>query len=146
MRIVPPVYFATAIGAQWVLDKGLPVVEFIPEGAAGAGWLFIAGAGAVIVTAAGLFNRMDTPIHPFREARALITAGPFALTRNPIYLAMAFMLAGAAILLRSATPFLLIPVFMIVLQETVIKGEEAMLEEAFGDEYRDYASRVRRWL
>ena len=146
MRIIPPVYMAGAMATMWGLDTYLPVWEIIPEPARGMGWLFLIAGGVIIAMAGGVLKKADTPIHPFREANTLVTEGVYAQSRNPIYLAMAVMLGGLAGLLGSFTPYLVIPVFILVIQERVIKVEEAMLEEKFGETYTDYAKEVRRWM
>ncbi len=63
-----------------------------------------------------------------------------------MYLGMAVVLLGAAILFGSLTPFLVIPAFMAVIGDRFIAREEAMLESAFGAPYLEYKAKVRRWL
>ena len=101
---------------------------------------------ALIIWAALLFRRAGTGIVPFSDATALVAEGPYRFTRNPMYLGMAAMLLGAALLLGSLTPFLVIPAFMALIAERFILPEEAMLEREFGERYAAYKLRVRRWL
>jgi protein-S-isoprenylcysteine O-methyltransferase Ste14 len=63
-----------------------------------------------------------------------------------MYLGLMIILIGSGILLGSLSPFLVIPVFFLIIQEGFIKHEEPFLENIFGDEYREYKSRIRRWL
>ncbi len=63
-----------------------------------------------------------------------------------MYLGMAFLYAGLAILFDSSLALLLLPLVLLVIQTQVIAREEAYLERAFGDEFRSYKQRVRRWL
>jgi protein-S-isoprenylcysteine O-methyltransferase Ste14 len=111
-----------------------------------AGIVVIALALGLAAWGALLFRRAGTGIVPFSPATALVTRGPYRFTRNPMYLGMAGTLLGAAILLGSLTPFVVIPAFMAVIAERFIAREEAMLEQAFGSAYLDYKARVRRWL
>ena len=83
---------------------------------------------------------------PFQLPTALVTSGPYARTRNPMYLMLAVALGGMALWLRSTTPPLVIPVFIVVMNEVIIKPEEKRLEAHLGEPYRDYCRRVRRWL
>ena len=76
----------------------------------------------------------------------IVDTGPYRFTRNPIYLAMVLGLIGLAIAFNTLW-LLLVPVpFALVTRYGVIAREEAYLDRKFGDVYRRYRSRVRRWL
>jgi protein-S-isoprenylcysteine O-methyltransferase Ste14 len=76
----------------------------------------------------------------------LLTTGPFRVSRNPMYLGMAAALLGVAVTLGSATPFLVAPVFGVLLARRFIRPEEAALASRFGAAWTAYARRTRRWL
>ena len=101
---------------------------------------------ALAVFVALIFKRRGTTILPFRESTALVTSGPFRYSRNPIYCGMIAMLIGLGVLLDSATPFVIVPVFGWIIDRYFIRREEADLETVFGAEYEAYKARVRRWL
>ncbi len=83
---------------------------------------------------------------PMKRPSNLVLVGPYRFTRNPIYLGCLLMLLGLVIVWSSVvTAFLLILVY-IVFRYVFIKREETILEEEFGDEYRDFKKRVRRWV
>jgi protein-S-isoprenylcysteine O-methyltransferase Ste14 len=63
-----------------------------------------------------------------------------------MYLGMVLLLVGVALVFGSLGAFLPIPLFVAIIQHRFILGEEAFLESAFGDEYRSYRERVRRWI
>ena len=90
--------------------------------------------------------RRGTTLHPFGEPTALVTDGPYRFSRNPLYLSLALLLLGAAVYLGSLTPFVVVPAFVWAINASFIRPEEAKLAAAFGDAYRDYCRRVRRWL
>ena len=75
-----------------------------------------------------------------------MTHGLFDHSRNPIYLSMVVALLGIFVVLGSLSPLAAVPVFVAIIRTRVIAVEEVMLEETFGDVYRAYESRVRRWL
>jgi protein-S-isoprenylcysteine O-methyltransferase Ste14 len=75
----------------------------------------------------------------------MIRTGIYALSRNPIYLADAMILAGVALRLDAAS-LILVPVFVAVIRVRFIEGEEAVMRARFGAEYAAYAARVRRWI
>jgi protein-S-isoprenylcysteine O-methyltransferase Ste14 len=108
--------------------------------------MLLALGAALVLWPAGLFNRAGTTIRPFERSSALVVSGPYRLSRNPIYLGMATMLAGVGVLAGSLTPFLVVPAFMGLIEMRFIRKEEAMLQEAFGAEYAAYRARVRRWI
>ena len=83
---------------------------------------------------------------PMQKPSNLVLVGPFRFTRNPIYLGCLLMMLGLVTVWSSVvTAFLLIIVY-IVFRYIFIKREEIILEEEFGDEYRDFKRRVRRWF
>lgn len=90
--------------------------------------------------------RYRTTVIPHRDADALVTTGIFGLSRNPIYLGDAMVLAGAVLLFAPPVAILLVPVFMLVIRQRFILPEEARLSRRFGREFDDYARRVRRWI
>ena len=76
----------------------------------------------------------------------IVDTGPYRFTRNPIYLAMVLGLIGLAIAFNSLWLLLMLVPFALVIRYGVIAREEAYLERKFGDVYRSYRARVRRWL
>jgi len=95
---------------------------------------------------AGLFLRNRTAIIPFKPASRLVTTGIYRWTRNPMYLGMALLYAGFVMFFDSVLALLLLPAVLLLIQTQVIAREEAYLERTFGDEYRAYKLRVRRWF
>jgi protein-S-isoprenylcysteine O-methyltransferase Ste14 len=92
------------------------------------------------------FKRAGTTIRPFEDSSALVTDGLFAFSRNPIYLGAVVGLLGIFVVLGSLSPLAVIPPFVTIIRARFIAVEERMLEAAFGDAYRDYMKRVRRWI
>jgi len=92
------------------------------------------------------FRRAATPMVPYMPTSAIIDTGPFALTRNPVYVAMTILYIGITLIINTIWPLLLLPFVLALMQRGVIEREERYLERKFGDEYLTYKSRVRRWL
>jgi protein-S-isoprenylcysteine O-methyltransferase Ste14 len=63
-----------------------------------------------------------------------------------MYLGMALVLLGTAVLLGNILAVLVVPLFMVIIQTRFIVPEEQMLRELFGADYKNYCSRVRRWI
>jgi protein-S-isoprenylcysteine O-methyltransferase Ste14 len=93
-----------------------------------------------------LFLRNRTTLSPYESPAVLLTTGPFRMSRNPVYLAMAVLLFGSAFLMGTLMPFLFPVLFMVIIEVLFIPDEERRLEELFGGEYREYKRRVRRWV
>ena len=106
--------------------------------------LMLLGAASVLWSA-GLFRRQRTTLNPMGEASALATQGLYRYSRNPIYLGMLLALSGLALLLGNALDFAG-PMIFGWLTTRQIRNEEAALERIFGEAYRDYKTRVRRWI
>jgi protein-S-isoprenylcysteine O-methyltransferase Ste14 len=145
-RILPPVYLLIAVLAMSALHAFLPVRQLIqwPWRWAGVGLIVFALVPGV--SAVRGFILRKTTLKPGGVSSQLITDGPYRFTRNPMYLGMTLLLAGTAVLLGSLGPWLIVPLFVYVINHNIIPIEEAMLVEAFGEEYRQYRARVRRWF
>jgi len=76
----------------------------------------------------------------------LVTEGPFRYTRTPGYVAMAIIYTGIASLANALWAVVLLPIALIVIQRGVIEREERYLKRKFGEDYRRYKARVRRWV
>jgi protein-S-isoprenylcysteine O-methyltransferase Ste14 len=145
----PPILFLTALLLGAGLDRLLPVVFSVPlSGSARwtiGGCLILAGAG---LAAAGIrdFSRAATPVPTNQPTRALVTSGAHAWSRNPIYLGMFVLYAGIGMAARSPWGLILTLPLAATIRYGVVAREEAYLERRFGDAYRDYKARVRRWL
>jgi protein-S-isoprenylcysteine O-methyltransferase Ste14 len=140
---LPPFWLALFAGAGWVLARLLPMpfVQGRPIGAV----LIVMGLVLMGVAALQMVLRHTTFI-PRRDPTALVTGGVFALSRNPIYLADALILAGLLLWWDGIAALWLVPAFMVFISRRYILGEEARIAARFGKEWRDYAAQTRRWL
>ncbi len=92
------------------------------------------------------FHLAKTTVKPFEESSALITRAAFSFSRNPMYLGFTLILLGIAILLGSLSPYIVIPIFVILLDRVFISEEELMLADKFGAEWEIYKQKTRRWM
>ena len=148
LKIPPPVYLLLTGGVMWLLDSFLPVAEMIASPWNRLGYLFIILALLTDGTSLMQFFRSQTTMNPVRpeKAKNLVTTGMYQITRNPMYVGLLFLLIGWGFLLGSFSPFLLLPIFIFLITTQQIIPEERILEEKFGQEYRDYKKAVNRWF
>ncbi len=144
--INPPLLLLSAIILGVLLNLGypLPIMDQATARIAGIAVFFLGffiGIPAVIQ-----MRKARTTPNPFKPTTAIVQSGPYRFTRNPMYLGFCFWYSGIALYANSAWSFFLLPVLIGALVEWVIVREEAYLEGKFGAEYREYKSRVRRWL
>ena len=145
----PPLLFLGALLLGFVLDRLLPLPLPVPR----IGLVHWILAGSLILIglalgAAGIrnFSRAGTPVPTNEPTRALVTSGIHGWTRNPIYLGMFLICGGIDVAARSPWVLLFMLPLALTIRYGVIAREEAYLERRFGDAYRDYEARVRRWL
>ncbi len=91
-------------------------------------------------------RRMKTNPSPYAPTTALVEKSSFRFTRNPLYLSMLLIITGVAVLANSVWLLVMAVLFFILIQELVIKREEKYLMGKFGESYKNYCSRVRRWI
>ncbi len=145
VRVPPPVYLAACLGLAYALHRYLPVAAIIPAGWRAVGWLPLALGGILDMITVALLLLRRTTLDPTHSACALVTAGQFAFSRNPTYLGMLLIGVGVALLLGTLTPWIGVVLLFLLLDRVMIPHEERMLTGVFGDAYRDYCRRVRRW-
>ena len=88
----------------------------------------------------------DTTVKPGEQSEILVQSGVFKLSRNPMYLGMALILFGIAIILGSVTPFIVLIIFVYLININFISIEESMLEDKFGANWIEYKKNVRLWI
>jgi protein-S-isoprenylcysteine O-methyltransferase Ste14 len=146
LRVMPPTLFVGLLLVTIVIAPVLPLrgLDPVPVGLAGS---VLIGAGIVLnLWSDRQLKQAQTTVKPDGRPTALVTTGAFRLTRNPMYLGMALILAGAAWLLGSPPALSCAVVFMVAVERWFIRREEANATAAFGSAYTEYTRTVRRWL
>jgi len=138
----PPLIFSGLLTLGILMDRR-PVTLGVVQMFGGA--LALAAFG-LIATALGMFRRKSTRPEPWQPASALVDEGIYRLTRNPMYLGMALLSLGIALVFASLGGVLATVLAAFIIDRAVIPREEAYLLRRFGEDYRNYRSRVRRWL
>lgn len=142
---MPPVWLGGFALLAWLQAQYLPYGDFGLWGDR-LGAAMVVGGLAAMGAALAEFRRHRTTVIPHQEARALISTGIYRLSRNPIYLADALILAGLCLRWDAGMGVMLVPAFMAVIQWRFIHPEEAGLRAGFGPEFAAWAARTRRWI
>lgn len=144
VRIPPPVYVAAVMAGAWLLDRIWTIQIGPPARPLGAMVIFLAlvllGWALLVMVKAGNDPRPDKP------DAALVEAGPFRWSRNPIYLGFLLAAAGLALMWGTLWGWVGVAVLHALLDRLVIAKEEAYLAARFGAAYEAYRGRVRRWM
>ncbi|HYU62130.1 MAG TPA: isoprenylcysteine carboxylmethyltransferase family protein [Solirubrobacterales bacterium] len=142
----PPLIYGAALLAGFVLEALLPSFEFPALVRWPVGALLAIAGGVFLRSFIAAFRRAHTPVAPGSPTTALVTTGPYRITRNPAYLGFALLYTGIAILAQAPWAFVTLVPALVVVDRMVIAREERYLERRFGDDYRRYMATTRRWL
>lgn len=110
------------------------------------GWAAIDAGTLLMFWTAWLMLWRKTTLNPYGKPQQLLTEGPFRVTRNPIYVADTMLYIGAALLFADMWAWVFLPVVLLAVTIGVIRHEERLMVQHFGEDYRKYMGKVRRWL
>lgn len=146
VHLPPPLFYVAVLGVGLLLERQWPQ-RLLPRAVAPPlAYACLLGWAAIAAWAFTHFYRARTNVLPSRPSSALITAGPFRFSRNPLYLALLLLYLAVTLWVNTLWPLLLAPGLVALVQQAVIVKEERYLERTFGDAYRAYRARVRRWI
>ena len=100
----------------------------------------------LLAWARAAFRRHRTALMPWTPSAALVQDGPYAFSRNPVYLAFCIMYLGLSLIFDSGYVLVMFFVVVVLFDRLQIPREENYLQAKFGEEFTSYRSRVRRWL
>ena len=100
----------------------------------------------MIVFAKLAFKKFNQPSAPGKPTTTIVTTGVFRYSRNPLYMGLALVLSGLGLATNILWLIILTAPMAFMIQSVLIVPEEEYLFEKFGRTYKDYMSRVRRWL
>ncbi|MEO7940629.1 MAG: isoprenylcysteine carboxylmethyltransferase family protein [Burkholderiaceae bacterium] len=142
-----PVFFGLAMVA------GLGMEALVPSGSlvsfkfgAAVGVAAIAASIGLVMSAVSQLLRANTAFDARKSTTTIVTGGAFRISRNPTYLSLALLSIGIALVVPSAWLLATSAVAVCLTHWGVVLREEAYLRAKFGEPYRNYVARVRRWL
>lgn len=144
--LLPPRLWAACLVAIIALGLLAPIAAIVPAPFHWLGAAPILAGVWLLAIAARRFRRVQTNINTFRDPNVLVTDGPFAFTRNPMYLGFTLVLLGAALVANAWSALAPVLVFFVVANCWYVPFEERAAHAQFGDAYAAYRQRVRRWF
>jgi len=145
-KVYPPTYFFLFLLAVVAVHYLLPLKHLLPLWARLIGLAPIAFGIVLNLWTDSLFKKRETTVKPYEQPSSLLVAGPFRLSRHPMYLGMVAILLGEAMLFGSLSALLLPLVFAVLMEWLFIPYEERNMQAQFGEEYLAYKKKVRRWI
>jgi len=141
----PLIFLGVLILGLW-LGRVFPV-RFLPGNLS-----YVVGVVLVVValwiggSALMAMRRARTSPIPSRPATTLVESGFFRHSRNPMYLSMFVLYLGITASVNVVWLLLFFPILLLLVDRLVVSPEESYLSRKFGDDYKRYRTRVRRWI
>lgn len=145
LQRVPPLGW---LAAGLLAQKMLPGDRRVTRMASGLAGMILTASLGLLAWAVTAFRRHETTVDPLAPERAsqLVDDGPFRITRNPMYVAMAGVLVAHAVAQRSTLGFLPAAGFVLVINKAQIEAEERAMAANFGADWDRYVAATPRWL
>ena len=145
-KIRPDMYFIIFLVLSIVMHFIFPIKKLIFFPYTYFGFVFIALGIILNIWTDLLFKKKKTTVKPYKKPTQLLISGPFRISRHPMYLGMAIILLGVAIIHGTLITFVFPIIFIIFMELFFIPFEEKNLERIFGKKYLNYKKKVRRWI
>jgi protein-S-isoprenylcysteine O-methyltransferase Ste14 len=145
-RLMPPTYFLIFLILVVASRFLLPTWVYATPLTLIAGIALMDEGIALNLLSDSAFKRRNTPVSPGATPSSLVVSGVFRLTRNPMYLGMASIVAAAALLVGEPAGLIFAGVLILLMDRLFVPFEERNLQAAFGEDYAAYKSSVRRWV
>jgi protein-S-isoprenylcysteine O-methyltransferase Ste14 len=142
----PPLVFAGSLALGFLVQFFVPLHLFASPPPKWIGGVVALASAVLAKWGETVMRRAGTNIKPSQPTTAIVQTGPFRFSRNPLYISLTLFYLGVCLMFNALWPLLLLPPLLVVVQRGIIYREERYLEAKFGEEYRDYRRRVRRWL
>jgi protein-S-isoprenylcysteine O-methyltransferase Ste14 len=142
----PPLIFAGVLGAGLLVNRLRPTPVLPWALSKVFGWPLVVFGFLLGLWGFREMRRAGTNVDPYHPTTAIVEAGPYRYTRNPLYVGMALIYSGVAARANALPAALLLPAVLHLVDRGVVRREERYLEGKFGEEYLRYKGRVRRWI
>ena len=144
--VFPPLLYGIAFVVVLALRWFWPVPIFDHTIALWPGIALIVLAIGIALWGRRVLLAVGTNVNPSLPTTAIVTSGPFRFSRNPLYIALMFLYLGLTLAVNTWWGIVVLVPLLILMHRGVILREERYLEAKFGQSYRQYCSKVRRYL
>jgi protein-S-isoprenylcysteine O-methyltransferase Ste14 len=144
--VFPPLLFVICVAGGLIAHFACPYRLALSPLIRGLFGALALASIAVAVWGQRTMKAAGTNVNPGLPALAIVSHGPFAFTRNPLYLSLIALFTAIGLTLASPAFLVLVAPLVLVLHFGVVRREERYLDAKFGDTYRGYKARVRRWI
>lgn len=146
VKIYPPVVVTAIIAIGLLMQLLFPLRTFDSPFLRGVGFMFVLVAIAILWWSDVTFKNVGTPSDPLSSTNDLVQHGPHAYSRNPVYLSFILLTFGIGLWVGTAWLLVLDVVQGFILEKLIIIPEEHYLSRKFGERYKRYCEKVRRWI
>ena len=143
---MPPTYFIALLIISIGLHFILPITKLIYPPYNYSGVIVIIFGIVINLWTDSLFKKNKTTVKPHEMPNLILASGPFRISRHPMYLGMASILFGTAIIMGSLITFIFPIIFIILMEYLFIRMEEKNMEKKFGDKFLNHKKKIRRWI
>lgn len=143
--LTPPIIFLLSLVVALLISFYLPLYRVNNAVYQTLGWLFVLMGIVLDFWAMWEFRKARTPLIPNQKPVTLVKSGPYAHSRNAIYLGYVLILVGFGIVAQNLSALIGPIVLFLALNFITIPGEEKVLSDEFGAEYLSYKEKVGRW-
>ena len=145
-NLQPPIYLGLCLFLAFALFVAFPGLNLIAFPFNLLGLAPVLAGFCLNLKSDRLFKIHKTTVKPKGKSLTLMTEGPFSASRHPMYLGFILILLGTAFLLGNLASFLSPLLMFYILAKYFVPMEEEKMEKAFGQKYRRYCQKVKRWF
>lgn len=146
-KISPLAYFFVALLLMYLTYNYMPGRVLITGKLGQSIGILLGGFGTVmIILALMTLSENNLTAKPYEGTSKIINQGMYKISRNPVYFGMVLILMAVFCLMGSITSLVVVFVFAAIIDERIVKEEEAFMEAKFGQEYIQYKAKVSRWF
>jgi len=144
--MLPPLLYGIAFAVVLAVRWFWPMPIFEDAVGLWPGRALVVLAVAIAIWGRNALRAAGTNVNPSLPTTAIVTSGPFRFSRNPLYMALTLLYLGLALAVNTWWGIVVLVPLLILMHRGVVLREERYLEAKFGESYRQYCSKVRRYL